>query len=121
MITFLFSMLQAAENTVNTVQTATQIPQFGAMQTLMKFLPFILIALVFYFFIIRPQNQQRKKLNEMINKLMPGDRIITKGGIIGTINETTENSFIIELIDGTRMEILKHAVISIINDSKQQQ
>jgi preprotein translocase subunit YajC len=114
MITFLFSMANAAE-TLH-AQTPTQIMKF--MDVFGRLLPFILIAVILYLFIIRPQNKQRQMLQQMINNLKPEDRIITKGGIIGTITRVNDNSFIIELHDGTKMEILKNAVISIINDKQ---
>lgn len=119
MITFLFSVLNATQDIATQTSASSQIPTFNAMQTVMKFLPFILIALVFYFFIIRPQNQQRKQLSEMINNLQLGDKIITKGGIIGIIESIEENSFIIKLHDGTKIETLRHAIISTINGHQQ--
>ena len=53
----------------------------------------------------------------MVEGLKEGDKIITKGGIIGIIQNRKENSFIITLHDGTQIEILKHAVISIIDEN----
>ncbi|MCK4650762.1 preprotein translocase subunit YajC [Candidatus Babeliales bacterium] len=116
MITFLSSILQATS--INPIagkfpaKTTNIIGMFG------QFLPFILIALIFYFFIIRPQSKQRQMLQQMIYNLKPGNRIITKGGIIGTIKNIQNNSFILELHDGTKIEILKSAVISMLNEQK---
>ncbi len=118
MITFLFSILQAAKKTPPAAPMIPQTSTYNMMQMIGQFLPFILIIAIFYLFIIRPQSQQRKKLAKMINNLKPGDKIITKGGIIGTISQIKENTLIIQLHDGTKIEILKHAVISMFNGEK---
>ena len=49
------------------------------------FLPFLLIGLIFYLLIIRPQSSQKKKQEEMLNNLKKGDKILTRGGILGKI------------------------------------
>ncbi len=114
MFTFLFSALQAAEQTSAPAKSAGM----GAIGIFAQLLPFILIAIIFYFFIIRPQSKQRQLLKQMIDNINIGDKVITKGGIIGTISQILENSFIINLYDGSKLEILKNAVISMINDNQ---
>ncbi len=128
MFNFLFSLAMAAEQTgalptqapaTTPIQTpASNAPvstSFNFLQILSQLLPFILIALIFYLFIIRPQSQQRKQLEEMINNLKVGDKVITKGGIIGKIYKLEENTIILEMFDGTKAEFLKHAVISMLD------
>ena len=78
----------------------------------------LIFVLIFYFLLIRPQNKQRHTLNDMINNLKIGDKIITKGGIIAKISVIKENSLIIEVENNTKIEILKHAVVSLINDDQ---
>ncbi|MCF7799566.1 preprotein translocase subunit YajC [Candidatus Babeliales bacterium] len=111
MFTFLFSTLQAQNPLENVKQMGA-----GSFSFLIQILPLILIGVIFYFFIIRPQNRQRQLLKEMIDNLKIADRVITKGGIIGKISTSLENSFIIELYDGSKIEVLKNAIISTIND-----
>ena len=121
MFTFLFSIVQAAQKTANATKTTIPLPRTPSYTTLQmfgQFLPFILIAVIFYLFIIKPQSQQRKRLTEMINNLKVGDKIITKGGLIGTVFKIQENTLILELHDRTKVEILKHAVISMLNGEK---
>lgn len=115
MFTLIFSMLNAANETTQTV--TENMP--NAVKSLSQFLPLILIIIVFYFFLIRPQNKQRQALAEMLKNLQVGDKIITKGGIIGEIDQIQDNSFIIQLHDGTKIEILKHAVISMLNNNQE--
>ncbi|MFC1894429.1 preprotein translocase subunit YajC [Candidatus Dependentiae bacterium] len=83
-----------------------------------QFLPFILIIGIFYFFLIRPQQKQQQSLNLMRDELKKGNKVITKGGILGTVENILENTIIITLHDGSKIEILKSAVISLINVHK---
>ncbi len=78
----------------------------------------LIFILIFYFMLIRPQNKQRQAINNMINNLKIGDKIITKGGIIAQISQIKEETLIIEVEVGTKLEILKHAVVSLINDDQ---
>ena len=61
------------------------------MESIGAFLPLILIFAVFYILLIRPQQKKVKQHKEMLNNLKRGDKIITSGGIIGTINKVLEN------------------------------
>ena len=61
------------------------------MESFGAFLPLILIFGVFYILLIRPQQKKVKQHREMLNNLSRGDKIITSGGIIGTINKVTDN------------------------------
>ena len=56
-----------------------------------QFIPLILIFVIFYFFLIRPQQKKVKAHREMLNNLRRGDKIITSGGIIGTVNKVADN------------------------------
>ncbi len=71
-------------------------------------MPLLLIA-IFYFMFIRPQQRKEKERRKMIDELRAGAKIIFAGGIIGTIAEATEKTFIVETTDG-RMEILRSCV-----------
>jgi preprotein translocase subunit YajC len=61
------------------------------MESIGAFLPLVLIFGVFYILLIRPQQKKVKQHREMLNNLRRGDKIITSGGIIGTINKVTDN------------------------------
>ena len=61
------------------------------MESIGAFLPLILIFVVFYILLIRPQQKKVKQHREMLNNLRRGDKIITSGGIIGTINKVADN------------------------------
>jgi preprotein translocase subunit YajC len=75
-----------------------------------QFLPIVLIVVVFYFFMIRPQMKKQKDQNKFKEGIKKGDRIITIGGIHGKIAEISERTFIIEVENGVRLKIEKSAV-----------
>jgi preprotein translocase subunit YajC len=89
----------------------------GGYQTILMF---ALLILVFYLFFIRPQTKKNKEMRKYREALQKGDKIITIGGIHGKISEVRETSFVIELIDKTRMEIEKSAVSNDPGHSKEQ-
>lgn len=84
-------------------------PQPG-QSPIMQFLPFILIMVVFYFFMIRPQMKKAKDQKKFREALKKGDRVITIGGIHGRIMDVQDTTFIIEVESGTRLKIEKTAV-----------
>jgi preprotein translocase subunit YajC len=86
-------------------------PQNGQSGGIMSFLPLILIVVVFYFFMIRPQMKKAKDQKKYIEGLKKGDNILTIGGIYGKVIEVREdNTIIMEVEGGTRMRIAKSAV-----------
>lgn len=70
------------------------------MEELMKFLPWIAIFVVFYFFMIRPQQQRAKKEKEFENSLKTGEKVVTKSGMHGKIAELTDTAVVIETMAG---------------------
>ncbi len=82
----------------------------------MTFLPmYVMIFVVFYFFMIRPQQKKQKELQNMIANLKKGDRVITSGGIIGVITGIQNDYFVLKIGDSesTKMEVLKSAIIAL--------
>ena len=81
------------------------------MENLLSIGMIVVIFVVFYFFMIRPQKKQEKAQNEMRNNLTVGDEITTIGGIIGKIVSIKEETLVLETSrDGTKIRILKSAV-----------
>ena len=76
------------------------------------FIPLMLMAVVFYFLILRPQTKERKKHDQMVRELKKNDRVITAGGIIGTVANVTpdSNEITIKIDDNTRIRVLKSHV-----------
>jgi len=86
---------------------------------LMTFLPFVAIIAIFYFLIIRPQNKKRKETEKMLAALKKGDKIVTIGGIHGTIQSVKEHSVIVKIDENTKVEFSRSAISSIISASKE--
>lgn len=77
---------------------------------IMQFLPIVLIVVVFYFFMIRPQMKKAKQQKEFREKIQKGDKIITIGGIHGKIVDMDDATFVIEVESGIRLRIERSAV-----------
>jgi preprotein translocase subunit YajC len=76
-----------------------------------QIVPLVLIVVVFYFFMIRPQMKKQKEQKKYIEALKVGDKILTIGGIYGTVQKMNEDGTIIMAVeDGTKMKIAKSAV-----------
>ena len=80
-------------------------PAAGNSNPIMIFLPLILIAVVFYFFMIRPQTKRMKDQKNFIENLSKGDKIVTVGGIHGKIAEINDDTFLMEIEGGVKMKI----------------
>lgn len=78
----------------------------GPMGSLMSFMPIVLMILIFYFLLIRPQQKRQKQHAAMINALKAGDTVITNAGIIGTIYSVDGNIMVIDL-GGTKVKMIK--------------
>jgi preprotein translocase subunit YajC len=80
---------------------------------LIQFMPILLIILVFYFLIIRPQQKRQRQLQETIANLKIGDRIVTTGGVIGVITTVRDTSFLIRSADKSILEIARSSIAGI--------
>lgn len=80
---------------------------------LLQFLPIILIFAVFYMLLIRPQQKRQRELQETISQLKAGDRIVTTGGVIGTITTVKDTSFLIRSADKSILEIARTSVAGV--------
>ena len=76
-------------------------------------LPFLLIIVIFYFFLIRPQNKKQKETQKMLNALKKGDKVITIGGIHGTVSSVKENTVIVKVDDDCKLEFNRTAISSV--------
>jgi preprotein translocase subunit YajC len=86
---------------------------------LIQLMPILLIILVFYFLILRPQQRRHRQLQETIANLKIGDRIITTGGVIGVITTVRDTSFLIRSADKSILEIARSAIAGIDEEGKQ--
>ncbi len=113
---FLFTLLfkvvvYAAENTGGGNGDLPQEPVNPLMQMLF---PLMICLLIFYFILIRPQQKQRQRHENQINQLKKGDRIITAGGIYGSIVGMKDNVAVIKIAENVKIEIQQSSISHII-------
>ncbi len=91
---------------------AMSTPPGGAQDQnlLWQFAPFILIIAVFYFLVIAPQRKRQKKHAEMLSNLKNGDKIVTQGGLYGTVAGVSDTVVQVRIADGVKIEVARHAV-----------
>jgi preprotein translocase subunit YajC len=83
----------------------------GQSNALITFLPLILVFVVFYFFMIRPQMKKQKDMNNYRNSLKKGDKVITTGGIYGRVNEVRDNYVMMDAGGDVKLKIDKNALL----------
>lgn len=79
------------------------------------FLPLIIVFVVFYFIIFRPQQKQHKLRQKMISELKRGDEIVTNGGIYGTVNEIQDKTIQLQVAKGVLIKLDRNQIASINN------
>jgi len=85
----------------------------GGLGALGGLLPMLLIIGVFYMLLIRPQQKRQRELQQTIAELKAGDRVVTTGGVIGTITTVRDTSFLIRSADKSILEIARSAIAGI--------
>lgn len=86
------------------------------LESIGPFVPLILLFVVFYFLLIRPQQKQQKARKEMIINLKKGDRVVTIGGIHGVIKEIDENVMALRVADNLNLKFSRAAVDRVVQD-----
>ncbi|MFB0922214.1 MAG: preprotein translocase subunit YajC [Alphaproteobacteria bacterium] len=88
----------------------------GGGDAFTSFLPIILIFVIFYFLLIRPQQKKMKNHRAMLGQVKRGDRVLTGGGIIGTITKVKDESdeVTVEIADGVRVDILRGTITDVL-------
>ena len=78
---------------------------------------FVILATfaIFYFILIRPQQRKQKEVQKMIEALKKGDRVMTTGGIFGTVVGLKDNIVVLKIDENTKIEIIKNAVASVVS------
>lgn len=94
----------AAQEAASATGKAAQPGGFMAMA------PFVLIFVVFYFLMIRPQQKKLKKEQEQVNALAKGDEVYTKSGLIGTVTGLTEKVMTLEVSEGVKIKVLRQSL-----------
>jgi len=88
---------------------------FDNQSALIQFLPLVLIFVVFYFLLIRPQQRKAKDHKTMLDALRRGDRVVTGGGIIGTVARVENPEEVtVDIADGVRVRVLRSTITSVL-------
>jgi preprotein translocase subunit YajC len=91
----------------------------GAGAALVQFAPIVAIGLVFYFLVIAPANKQRKKTQEMISSLKKGDKVITTGGIYGTVQGVEADAVYLKIAENVKIKVTRSAVSGIVAEDSE--
>jgi len=85
-----------------------------------QFIPLILIFFIFYFFLIRPQQKKVKEHKAMVENLKKGDKVVTSGGITGTISRVVDNDKVeVEIADNITVEVVRGTGIQSLMNSQE--
>ncbi len=87
----------------------------SAAAFLVQVLPILAIGLVFYFLVIAPANKQRRKTEAMLSSLKKGDRVLTTGGIYGTVQGVEADVIYLKIADNVRVKLARSAISSIVS------
>jgi preprotein translocase subunit YajC len=81
---------------------------------LVQFAPLVVLFVLFYFLLIRPQMKRTKEMRQMIDKIAKGDEIVTSGGLAGKVSNIGEAYLTVEIADGVSVKVQKSAVGSVL-------
>src|ERR1700740_2708358 len=89
---------------------------FDSQSALIQFLPLVLIFVVFYFLLIRPQQKKQKDHRTMLDALRRGDRVVTGGGIVGTVSRVVSPEEVeVDIAQGVRVRIVRSTISNILS------
>ena len=94
-------------------------PEGQEANPLMSFLPLLLIVVIFYFFMIRPQMKRQKEVRKFRSSLSKGDKVVTTGGIYGRIVEVKETTIVLEVAKDVQIKVDKNGIIKDMSDAQQ--
>lgn len=89
-----------------------QDPKMAMLLTLLQFLP---IFVIIYFLLIRPQRQKQKQLDKMLKAIKKGDRVLTSGGIFGTVIGVDDVKAVLRIADNVKVEFSKSSIVQVLS------
>ena len=85
----------------------------GGSDMLMSLAPMVLIFVVFWFLLIRPQQKKAKEHRTMVAALKRGDRVVTSGGIYGQVSHVADDHLMVEIADGVKIKVVRDAISAV--------
>ena len=90
----------------------------GGASSFLSFLPLVLIFIVFWFMIIRPQKKQQDQRKSMISAVKRGDKIITSGGLFAVVKDVKQDLVVATIADGVKVEIAKSSINAVVEEGE---
>lgn len=91
-------------------------PAAGATGSFRMLIPLVLVVIIMYFFMIRPQNKKQKETEKMLNALKKGDKVISIGGIHGVVADVKENVVTVKVDDNAKIKFNRTAIATVVTD-----
>ncbi len=111
----LLTLLQAADASTPATEAGGEAAG-GAFESLTGFMPVILIFGIMYFVLIAPERKQRKKRETMLKALKKGDKVITTGGLHGSIATISDTQVTLQVDEGVRLKFSRAAIADVVSD-----
>ncbi len=89
-------------------------PPGGVESGFASLVPLILIFVIFYFLLLRPQIKRAKEHKQMVASMAKGDEVVTNGGLLGRVTKLDESFITLEIADGVRVKVQRNAVASLV-------
>ncbi|HEY8133823.1 MAG TPA: preprotein translocase subunit YajC [Thermoanaerobaculia bacterium] len=105
---------------MNTIALLLQAGGNSTAAFLIQVLPIAAIFLVFYFLVIGPANKQKRKTQQMLNSLKKGDRVVTSGGIYGTVQGVEPDVIYLKISDNVRVKVARSAITGVLTGESEQ-
>jgi len=105
---------------MNTIALLLQASGNSTAAFLIQVLPIAAIFLVFYFLVIGPANKQKRKTQEMLSSLKKGDRVVTSGGIYGTVQGVEPDVIYLKISDNVRVKVARSAITGVLTGESEQ-
>lgn len=93
-------------------------PADPTISMLLNLFPIVAIFVIMYFLLIRPQRQRQKQLDAMIKALKKGDRVLTSGGIFGTVAGIDDAKAVLKISDDVKVEFSKSSIVQVVTEAK---
>jgi preprotein translocase subunit YajC len=102
------------------VATTAATPASGAAPApspFVSFTPILVVCAILYFLVIRPQQKQAKEHKRMVDTLKPGDRVLTQGGIFGSVVNLKGNTVVVKIAENVKVEVTRSAISQVIKET----
>ncbi len=90
----------------------------GAAGSIGQFIPLILIFVIMYFLILRPQQKRMKEHRNMVAALKRGDQVVTQGGMIGKISDVKDEEVSVEVAQGVKVRVVRSSIAQVVTQGK---